>query len=217
VVDQARRVLIAEQLLAWWPAAIMDPPEAPPPSPSVAGPSAPPRAVAQDFGASAGSPLGEAAVRGAGTDGSRPPPAVDETPGAHSNAGLGADIRADPPANPASSPPSAPADDAPGTLAVEFEHHLRRGNLQVWVDGARVIDEDFEGPVTRKILSLELRKGVVQQVLPVSPGRHEVLVEVRWDDNVKSARISGEFRPGATRRLEVKVGRMRGNLGLAWN
>jgi hypothetical protein len=86
----------------------------------------------------------------------------------------------------------------------------------VWVDDEPVVDEDFDGRVTRKILSLELRKGMVQQRLALSPGRHEVRVQVGWDDNVKSARISGAFRPGATQQLEVQVARIGGKLSLAW-
>ena len=109
-----------------------------------------------------------------------------------------------------------PPEDAPAGLDIEFEHHLRRGNLQVWVDDVGMVDEDFDGRVARKVLALELRKGVVQQKLTVAPGPHEVRVQVRWDDNVKSARISGRFRPGASRRLAVQVGRLRGNLSLAW-
>jgi lysophospholipase L1-like esterase len=56
----------------------------------------------------------------------------------------------------------------------------------------------------------------VQQQLEMTPGAHDVRVQVRWDDNVKSARISGRFRPGGSRRLEVQVGRLRGNLSLSW-
>ena len=112
--------------------------------------------------------------------------------------------------------PAPAKGNVPGQLAIEFEHHLRHGNLQVWVDDARVVDEDFDGRVTRKLLSLELRKGLVQQRLTLSPGRHDVRVDVRWDDNSKSARISGVFRPGASRQLDVQVSRIGGKLSLAW-
>ena len=114
--------------------------------------------------------------------------------------------------------PSLPADEAePGHLAIQFEHHLRRGTLRVWVDGAPVFDEDFDAQVTRRILALKLRRGVVQEVLTLRPGRHEVRVQVRWDDNVKTSRISGTFAPGATRRLDVAVARIGGRLSLDWN
>jgi len=48
----------------------------------------------------------------------------------------------------------------------------------------------LDGRVTRKILTLEMRRGVVQQQLTLAPGKHEVRVQVRWDDNVKAARIT---------------------------
>src|SRR5258708_7122822 len=111
--------------------------------------------------------------------------------------------------------PAPPKASVPGQLEIEFEHHLRHGNLQVWVDDARVVDEDFDGRVTRRLLSLELRKGLVQQRLNLSPGRHDVRVDVRWDDNSKSARISGVFRPGASRQLDVQVSRIGGKLSRA--
>jgi hypothetical protein len=112
-------------------------------------------------------------------------------------------------------PPPAKAHPA-GELAIEFEHHLKHGNLQVWVDDVRVVNDDFDGRVTRKILSFELRKGLVQQRLALAPGRHSVRVTVRWDDNTKTTRISGVFRPGASRKLDVQVSRIGGKLSLAW-
>jgi hypothetical protein len=111
--------------------------------------------------------------------------------------------------------PSPPAGE-PGHLAIQFEHHLRRGNLQVWVDGVPVFDEDFDAQATRRILALTLRRGVVQEVLTLPPGVHEVTVQVKWDDHVKTSRISGRFAPGATRRLDVAVARIGGRLSLDW-
>ena len=114
----------------------------------------------------------------------------------------------------AASPPEAPS--APGRLVVEFEHHLRKGKLKVWVDDQPVLDQDLDGRVVRRILSLELRKGVVEESLALDPGPHEVRVQVRWDKSVKTSRIEGTFASGATRRLGVDVGRLRGKLSLAW-
>jgi serine/threonine-protein kinase len=128
---------------------------------------------------------------------SSPAPAAPDTP---------------PPA--AASPPEAPS--APGLLVVEFEHHIRKGKLKVWVDGKPVLDQDLDGRVVHRILSLELRKGVVEESLTLDPGPHEVRVQVRWDKNVKTSRIQGTFASGTTRRLGVDVGRLRGKLSLAW-
>jgi serine/threonine-protein kinase len=114
--------------------------------------------------------------------------------------------------------PSPPAEEGePGHLAIQFEHHLRQGKLRVWVDGDPVFDEDFDAQVTHRILALKLRRGTVQEVLTLRPGRHEVIVQVSWGDNVKTSRISGTFAPGATRRLDVAVARIGGRLSLDWN
>jgi serine/threonine-protein kinase len=120
----------------------------------------------------------------------------------------------DSPSPPVVSPRAAPS--APGRLVVEFEHHIRKGKLKVWVDDKPVLDQDLDGRVVHRILSLEMRKGVVEESLALDPGRHEVRVQVRWDKNVRTSRIQGTFASGATRRLDVDVGRLRGKLSLAW-
>jgi serine/threonine protein kinase len=96
---------------------------------------------------------------------------------------------------------------ASGKLAIDFQHDLRRGNVQVFVDGKRVLDDDFDSRVTRKTL---------QPILTLSPGRHDVRVQVKWEDHLTTARLFGIFRSGATRRLDVQVARARGNVSLSW-
>jgi hypothetical protein len=204
---EGRRARIAEELRGWWgrigveavdaaPAGLQATaaPEAPSPQPS-----------------SPASPLDEGSPVPIGA--TLPTEALPDVPPLAVPAPA---VPASAPGQDVAPPPGAPTAEPPGTLAIEFEHHLRRGNLKVWVDDEPVVDEDFDGRVTRKILSLELRKGMVQQRLALSPGRHEVRVQVGWDDNVKSARISGAFRPGATQQLEVQVARIGGKLSLAW-
>jgi serine/threonine-protein kinase len=116
----------------------------------------------------------------------------------------------------AAEPTPAPEPGPTGELAIDFEHHLREGNLQVWVDGAPVFDSDFDAQETKKILAFTVRKGFLQEVVPLAPGDHEVKVQVKWDDNVRTASIAGTFEPGATRRLDVGVGRIGGKLSLRW-
>jgi serine/threonine-protein kinase len=145
--------------------------------------------------------------------------------------------RAEPPRRPAEAParedresPSArasataepaPEEDAPATgegkLEVDFEHHLRSGRIQVWVDDDEVLDEQLDSRVARKILSLRLRKGEVQQVLPVPAGRHEVRVRLAWSDRVRTSRITGTFSDGETRTLRVRVSRIFNDLSVSWD
>jgi serine/threonine-protein kinase len=117
----------------------------------------------------------------------------------------------------AAGPEAAPLPTAlPATLAVQLAHDLRRGTLQVWVDGRPVLEDEFDGREARKLLFFKERKGVVQHQLPLSAGRHDVRVQVRWDDNTKARTIAGAFKPGETRRLDVEVGGRRGTLSLDW-
>ena len=55
-------------------------------------------------------------------------------------------------------------------------------------------------------MALKIRKGHYEQTLQVPAGRHEIKVEVTWDDNVKTSRIWANFVPGSTRRLQAKIG-----------
>jgi hypothetical protein len=110
----------------------------------------------------------------------------------------------------------APVPEGEGRLAIDFEHHLRSGRIQVWVDEEQVLDEELDSRVTRKILSVRLRKGEVEEVLHVSAGKHEVRVRVAWSDKVRTRRISGVFADGQTRRLEVRVSRIFNELSLKW-
>jgi hypothetical protein len=130
-----------------------------------------------------------------------------------------------PHAPPAGDPGEASADagassgglfSGPAYLAVDFDHHLRSGKLEVWVDDDLVLDEPIEGRVTQKVLSFRLRKGSVQETLEVSPGAHEVRVQVSWEGRRRSSRISGQFKAGITRRLDVTVARLTRELSLDW-
>jgi hypothetical protein len=226
-VAEARKTRIAEEVRAWWSRIGVESPEAPPAS-MASVPSAPPASLAVLPSAPPSTDVGASPLSGPSAEPASSPPRADvATEAAAAAPGLAspaiASIPEDepdpspPPARPSISAKAAPAKgNVPGQLAIEFEHHLRHGNLQVWVDDVRVVDEDFDGRVTRKLLSLELHKGLVQQRLTLSPGRHDVRVDVRWDDNSKSARISGVFRPGASRQLDVQVSRIGGKLSLAW-
>ena len=199
---EARKSRIADEVRAWWGRVGVESPEAP--SAPIAAPATPRRRR----------PPRRAPVPSPSRRGFTGPPAFDlggdrEHPGGRPGpghvAGATARIGAGVEAGDSRRPSSRRRPALPAELAIEFEHHLKHGNLQVWVDDARVVNDDFDGRITRKILSFELRKGLVQQRLALDPGGHSVRVTVRWDDNTKTARISGAFRPGVARKLDVDV------------
>jgi hypothetical protein len=109
--------------------------------------------------------------------------------------------------------PAAPL-PKPGRLALDFEHGLESGTLQVWLDEDLVLSESLDSRVTRKVLGIAKRKGRLDKDLEVRPGAHAVRVEVCWDDNRRTKVIAGNFNPGVTRRLEARVGGLRKSLSL---
>ena len=112
--------------------------------------------------------------------------------------------------------PEARAMDEPGRMAIDFDHHLRSGNLRVWVDDEEVLDQGFGGKVTKKIFSIRIRKGSVDEVLTVAPGRHEVKVQVQWEGNTRTDSTWANFKPGATRTLEIRILRVVNVMTLGW-
>jgi hypothetical protein len=84
------------------------------------------------------------------------------------------------------------------------------------VDDELALEEAIVGQKRKKALVFRMHEGSFRDELEIAAGLHEVRVEVRWDDNVKTARIIGRFRPGGTRRLDASLGRIRGDLNLEW-
>jgi serine/threonine protein kinase len=118
--------------------------------------------------------------------------------------------------SPTATPPPRPAPPEPGRLRIDFDHPLRSGTLRVFVDDKLELEERIIGQPRKKALVFKMHEGTFRDVLDVPPGLHEVRVEVRWDDNVKTERIVGNFVPGVTRRLAANLGRIRRDLNLEW-
>jgi len=111
--------------------------------------------------------------------------------------------------------PPASTEAAGSRLAIDFDHPLREGTLQVWVDGRLSLDEDLQGKADRK-LGIKTHKGTVDKTVAVRPGLRTVRVRVAWDDNAKEETVSTTFKAGEARRLEVRLGRLRKNLSVEW-
>ncbi len=121
---------------------------------------------------------------------------------------------------PAAAPTAAAADAVPvepARLRIDFDHPLRRGRLRVFVDDELTLDERLTGEQKKTALVFKVHEGSLREELDVDPGLHEVRIEVTWDDQKKVAAIVGNFRGGATRRLDASLGRMRRELTLEWH
>ncbi len=112
--------------------------------------------------------------------------------------------------------PSLPVSGKLAQLFIDFEHPLKSGTMRLWLDGDLLLEQPLDSRVTQNIAGLKLRKGSMGKVFAVSPGRHEVKVQVAWDENLKSEAISGLFRAGSGRHLEIRVGRLLKNLSVEW-
>jgi serine/threonine-protein kinase len=137
-------------------------------------------------------------------------------------------------AGPAATPPLPQAEGGtgptdrpsgePGHLAMTFEHRLKSGTLRVWLDDRLLVSDSINGRAQRTNVTFRIGQTTPGPMADVSPGRHNVRVEVKWEDNVKSETISGDFRSGGTRRLDARIGggrfslaQMKKSLSLEWN
>jgi len=118
-------------------------------------------------------------------------------------------------AEPASRPAPLPSPRS-ARLAIDFEHALKTGTIRIWVGDTLVLEEDLEGRVTKKVVGIRIRRGRLENELDVSAGKHVVRVQVAWDDSLKEDSLPGTFEPGSTRRLEIRLGRLRKNVSLEW-
>ena len=116
----------------------------------------------------------------------------------------------------AATPTTTTLAPARAQLVLDVEHPFRVGKLRVWVDRRIVREQEFEGEVDKNLLFTKVHKGRFTVTLDVSPGWHDVEVELRWDQSRKAEQIGAVFRSGVPRRLQVRLGRIRKNLSLEW-
>jgi eukaryotic-like serine/threonine-protein kinase len=101
-------------------------------------------------------------------------------------------------------------------LRIDFEHPLKSGTLRLWIDTQMVLQQELESHDTTSIPGLRLQKGRLDREIALKPGEHQVRAEVQWDDNDRQQTLSGAFQAGASRLLEINLGRLRKNLSMEW-
>ncbi len=102
-------------------------------------------------------------------------------------------------------------------MRLAVEHPFENGRLVVWIDGVLVYETKLRASESRKIVAIKVREGRLEQLLDVTPGRHEVRVEVSWEDQSRVGTQIVDVAPGATGLLEVRVGRLTKDLTLEWS
>ncbi|HXY38758.1 MAG TPA: serine/threonine-protein kinase [Vicinamibacteria bacterium] len=102
-------------------------------------------------------------------------------------------------------------------LRLDVEHPLESGHLVVWIDGALAFETKLQAATSKKVVALTFRSGHLDTLLDITPGRHEVRVEVRWDGGRRVASTVADAAAGSTGLLEVRLGRMTKELRLSWS
>jgi len=102
-------------------------------------------------------------------------------------------------------------------MRLNVQHPFENGRLIVWIDGVLVVEEKLQAPVSKTIVAIKVREGRIEKLVDVEPGRHEVRVEVTWDQERRVATKVADVAPGSTGLLDVRVGRISKDLTLQWS
>jgi len=130
-------------------------------------------------------------------------PVLESPPPATSNAGVG-------------SAATTSTEAAKTRIRLSVEHPFESGRLITWIDGVLVYETKLQAPVSKKGV-FKVREGRAEKLLDLEPGRHEVRVEVTWEQDRRVSTKVVDVAPASTGLLEVRVGRMSKDLKLEWS
>lgn len=98
---------------------------------------------------------------------------------------------------------------------VELEHNLKRGTITIMVDGRLSLARDFRskerdlGPIRAPWLTRQLVHTKHTYELDVSPGQHDVTIQIVADEGVDTKGTRAvSLRAGESCTLQVGVGRV---------
>ena len=131
-------------------------------------------------------------------------PALESPPTTASNAGVGAAA-------------TSSTEAAQSRIRLSIEHPFENGRLITWIDGVLVYEMKLQAPVSKKVVGVKVREGRAEKLLDLEPGRHEVRVEVTWEQDRRVSTKVVDVASGSTGLLEVRVGRMSKDLKLEWS
>jgi serine/threonine protein kinase len=126
-----------------------------------------------------------------------------------------------PPRTAASSPgvgaaATSATEDGKSRIRLSVEHPFESGRLITWIDGVLVYETKLQAPVSKKGV-FKVREGRAEKLLDLEPGRHQVRVEVTWEQDRRVSTKVVDVAPASTGLLEVRVGRMSKDLKLEWS
>lgn len=101
-------------------------------------------------------------------------------------------------------------------LALVLRHFVRKGQLRVWIDDELALDTEIRAQEARKLVAVTIREGRFTDTLPVAAGKHEIRVEVEWDDNRRVLNTFANFPSESARTLDLELVRITRNLKAEW-
>jgi serine/threonine protein kinase len=111
----------------------------------------------------------------------------------------------------------SPAEAAKSRIRLIVDHPFESGRLIAWIDGVLVYETKLQAPVSKKVVGVKVREGRAETLLDLEPGRHEVRVEVTWEQDRRVSTKVVDVAAGSTGLLEIRVGRMSKDLKLEWS
>jgi hypothetical protein len=100
------------------------------------------------------------------------------------------------------------------SLRLKVQHSLRNGQISLWVDGDLAYSGSLVGNAKRKFGLIPSVQGSLSETLPVSPGAHQIKVQIVSDSGARENTISGNFTHNGQRTLSVSASRA--DLSLSW-
>ena len=100
------------------------------------------------------------------------------------------------------------------SLELKVQHSLRNAQFSLWVDGDLAYSGSLVGSTKKKFGLIPSVQGSLLTTLAVTPGSHQIKVQIVSDGGTREESISGDFPRNGQRTLSVNAGRA--DLSLNW-
>jgi hypothetical protein len=100
------------------------------------------------------------------------------------------------------------------SLQVKVQHSLRSAHVSLWVDGDLSYSGSLVGNAKRRFGLIPEVQGSLTETLPVTPGTHQIKVQIVSDSGTRENTVSGDFAHNQQRILSVSANRT--DLSLNW-
>ena len=93
------------------------------------------------------------------------------------------------------------------SLQLKVQHSLRNAQLSLWVDGDPAYSGSLVGYTKKKFGLIPSVQGSLSQTLAVTPGTHQIRVQITSEGGVREQTISGDFARNGQQILSVSASR----------